>query len=149
MTRFLNEIEIQASPEEVFDELSDQRHELRWSPKIRSVELLSDEPITVGSRLRARWQGTPSSDVVYTEYARPTSWAMRFTSWLMVAETSGQLTPTRMGTKLVSTWDMHLRGPLRPFSGLAARGIKKEVAESIRHAKEHVERTVEAAVPGA
>ena len=142
MARFQNEIEILAAPEAVFDELSDQRHEMRWSPKMRSVELLSDDPITVGSRLRARWAGTPDNDVVYTEYTRPRRWAMRFTSWLMVADTAGDLTPTADGTRLVSTWDMHLRGPLRPFSGLMARGIRKQVLESIRSAKEHVERGV-------
>jgi uncharacterized protein YndB with AHSA1/START domain len=140
MARFRNEIEILASPEAVFDELSDQRNEMRWSPTMESVELLSGEPITVGSRLRARWAGTPDNEVVYTEYARPRRWAMRFTSWLMVAETAGDLTPTATGTRLVSTWNMRLRGPLRPFSGLAARGIRKQVLESIRSAKAHVER---------
>ena len=42
-----DEIEIHASPEAVFDELSDQRHEMRWSPKMRSVESISGEPIRV------------------------------------------------------------------------------------------------------
>jgi uncharacterized protein YndB with AHSA1/START domain len=143
VARFQNEIEIHASPEAVFDELSDQRHEMRWSPKMRSVELLTGEPITVGSRLRARWAGTPGNDVVYTEYARPKRWAMRFTSWLMVAETAGNLAPTATGTRLLSTWNMRLRGPLRPLSGLVARGMCKEVAQSIRYAKAHVEQVVE------
>ena len=55
IVEFRNEIEIEAPPEAVFDELSDQRREMRWSAKMRSVELLSGEPIGVGSRLRARW----------------------------------------------------------------------------------------------
>ena len=144
MVRFQNEIEIHASPEAVFDELSDQRHEMRWSPTMRSVELLSGEPITVGSRLRARWAGTPGNVVVYTDYTRPSRWAMRFTSWLMIAETAGELSPTPAGTRLTSTWNMHLRGPLRPLSGLVARGISQGVAESIRSAKAHVERVADA-----
>jgi uncharacterized protein YndB with AHSA1/START domain len=139
LAQFRNEIEIEAAPEVVFDELSDQRHEMRWSPKMRSVELLTGEPITAGSRLRARWAGTPGNDVVYTEYERPKRWAMRFTSWLMVAETAGDLVPTATGTQLTSTWNMHLRGPLRPLSGMVARNIGKGVAESIRLAKAHVE----------
>lgn len=139
MVQFQNEIEIHASPEAVFDELSDQRHEMRWSPKMRSVELLSAEPIGVGSRLRARWAGTPDNAVVYTEYVRPKRWAMRFTSWLMIADTALDLAPTAAGTRLISTWNMRLRGPLRPLSRVLARGISKQVAESIRHAKRHVE----------
>lgn len=137
---FTNEVEIAASPEEVFDELNDQRHEMRWSPKMRSVELLTDEPIRVGTRLRARWAGTPQNDVVYTEYDRPTRWAMRFTSWLIVVETSADLVPSGAGTRLVSTWHMRLRGPLAPLSGLVARGISKDVTESIRCAKAQVEK---------
>jgi hypothetical protein len=143
MVQFQNEIEIHASPDVVFDELSDQRHEMRWSPKMRSVELLSGEPIGVGSRLRARWAGTPGSDVVYIEYTRPRRWAMRFTSWLMVAETAGDLSPTTTGTRLISTWNMHLRGPLRPLSGLVARGLRQEVAESIHLARNHVEQVAD------
>ena len=139
MARFRNEIEILAPPEAVFDALSDQRNEMNWSPKMRSVELLSSEPITVGSRLHARWAGTPNNAVVYTEYTRPRRWAMRFTSWMGVIETSGELTPTVAGTKLVSTWNMRLRGPLRPLSALVARGIRKDVVESIRQAKRYVE----------
>jgi hypothetical protein len=140
MVIFTNEVEIDATPHSVFDELSDQRHELRWSPKMRSVELLDGEPIRVGSRLRARWAGTPPNTVVYTEYERPRRWAMRFTSWLMIVETSCDLLPVGEATRLVSTWHMHLRGPLAPLSGVVARGISKDVAESIRCAKAHVEK---------
>ncbi len=139
MIVFTNEAEIDASPAEVFDELSDQRHEMRWSPKMRSVELLTGEPIGVGSRLHARWAGTPPNDVVYTEYERPKRWAMRFTSGLIVVVTSVDLEPSGAGTRLVSTWRMRLRGPLAPLSGLVARGISKDVAESIRCAKAYVE----------
>jgi len=143
VARFQNEIEIDASPEVVFDELSDQRHEMRWSPKMRSVELLTPEPITVGSRLRARWAGTPNNDVVYTDYTRPERWVMRFTSWFIVSETAVDLTPTATGTRLLSTWNMRLRGPLRPLTGLVARSLRKEVAMSINHAKVYVEQVVE------
>lgn len=132
MVQFRDEIEIPASSEAVFDELSDKRHEMRWSPKMRSVELLSGEPISEGSHLRARWAGTPSNDVIYTEYTRRKRWAMRFTSWLMVAETAQELTAIRTGARLTSTGDMRLRRPLRPLSGLVARGTRINVAESIR-----------------
>ena len=49
-----NQIDIEASPEAVFDELSDVRHEQRWSDKLTSVELLTPEPVGLGSRLRAK-----------------------------------------------------------------------------------------------
>lgn len=137
---FTNEIEIHASPQEVFDALSDQRHEMRWSEKMRSVELVTGEPIGVGSRLRARWAGTPRNTVVYTEYEPPRRWAMRFSSWLMIVQTSGEVTPHGAGTTLVSTWHMRLRGPLAPLTGVVARAIGKDVAESIRQAKAYVER---------
>jgi hypothetical protein len=124
MVQFQNEIEIHASPEAVFDELSDQRHEMCWSPKLRSVELLSGEPVTVGSRLRARWAGTPGNTVVYTEHARPTRWAMRFTSWLMIAETAGDLSPTT--TRLVSRFDARPHGWMRLVFPMFMQVMKRQ-----------------------
>jgi uncharacterized protein YndB with AHSA1/START domain len=46
---------IQRHPEEVFDYLSDPRSELEWNPKVRVMEKLTDGPIGVGTRSRAKW----------------------------------------------------------------------------------------------
>jgi len=61
----------------------------------------------------------------------------------MVAETAGNLVPTATGTRLLSTWNMPLRGPLRPLSRVVARGMSKAIARSIKYSKADVEQAVE------
>ena len=139
MVRIVNEIDVEASPETAFDELSDLRNEMRWSPKMRTAELLSGEPITVGSRFRAGWAGTPSMNVVYTSYERPSRWGASYASWLMVGETAAEVTPTTSGSHLTSTMDLRLRGPLRPLGAVLAKAISRDIAESMRSAKNHLE----------
>ena len=139
MVQFVNEIDIAASPESVFNELSDLRNELRWSPKMRSVTLLSGEPISVGSRLEARWSGTPRNQVVYTAFEFPKRWGAAYRSWPMIVEATLELTPIASGTRLTSNWKLTPRGPLRLLARPLARSLSRDVANSMRQAKEHVE----------
>ena len=103
MVTFHNQVDIEASPEAVFDELSDVRHEQRWSDKLKSVELLTPGPIEVGSRLRAKWSGAPENEVVYREYDRPRRWTTESRSWMLVVEVLLEVEPTATGSRLLST----------------------------------------------
>jgi len=54
---------IRRSPEDVFESCSDLRSELQWNPKVKYVEKLTDGPVGIGTRYRARWANsgpTPS-----------------------------------------------------------------------------------------
>ena len=143
MVEFRNQIDIQAAPELVFDELSDVRHEQRWSDKLRSIELLTPEPVGVGSRLRATWSGAPVNDVVYREYERPVRWRTESTSWLMTVEVLLEVAPTSSGSRLFSTWNLHPRGALRVLSPVLGRAFNQDVGQNMRSAKQHVERMVQ------
>ena len=59
-----NIIEISRSPEDVFDYLSDMGNEVRWNPDCVAIERLTDGPVGVGTRFRAKWKQGP---VVFTE----------------------------------------------------------------------------------
>jgi uncharacterized protein YndB with AHSA1/START domain len=48
------EIVIDRPPDEVFDFVADQRNEPRYNPRMRHVEQLSEGPIGLGTRFRAR-----------------------------------------------------------------------------------------------
>jgi Polyketide cyclase / dehydrase and lipid transport len=45
-----NSADIAVPPQHVFDYLSDLRNEAEWNPAIRSVHLLTGDPIGIGSR---------------------------------------------------------------------------------------------------
>ena len=139
MVTFRNEIDIEASPEAVFDELSDVRHEQRWSDKLKSVELLTPEPIGVGSRLRAKWSGAPENELVYRAFDRPHRWITESRSWMLVVEVELQVEPSATGSRLLSTWRLQPRGPMRLLTPVLKNAFDKDVAENMRSAKAHVE----------
>jgi hypothetical protein len=139
MVTFHNQIDIEATPEIVFDELSDVRHEQRWSDKLKSVELLTPEPIAVGSRLRAKWSLAPENEVVYREYDRPRRWTTESRSWMLVVEVLLEVEPTATGSRLLSTWTLKPRGPVRLLTPMLKKAFDKDVAENMRSAKVHVE----------
>lgn len=146
MATFRNRIDIEASPEVVFDELSDVRHEQRWSDKLTSVELLTPEPIGVGSRLRAKWSGAPENEVVYRQYDRPRRWLTESRSWMLVVEVLLEVEPTATGSRLLSTWTLTPRGPVRLLTPLLKKAFDRDVAVNMRSAKAHVEGLVRPAV---
>jgi uncharacterized protein YndB with AHSA1/START domain len=51
---YRTETVIHRPPEEVFEFCSDLRSELQWNPKVKYVEKLTDGPVGVGTRYRAR-----------------------------------------------------------------------------------------------
>ena len=59
--------DIGVPPQEAFDYLSDLRNEAAWNPKMRSVQLLTGNPVGIGSRYRVRWAGSPEVIVEYTQ----------------------------------------------------------------------------------
>lgn len=139
MVQFRNEIDIDAPVPAVFDELSDVRNEMRWSPQMRSVELITDEPIRVGSHLRAQWAGSPMNDVVYLEHQRPERWVTESTSWMLRVVVDLEIKPVGRSSRLISTWTINPRGPFRLMGPVFKRIFNKEVQASMRSAKVHVE----------
>ena len=69
-----NVIEIARTPEDVFDYLSDMGNEVRWNPDCISMEQLTDGPVGVGTRFRAKWKQGPVVFTEVTAYERPSNW---------------------------------------------------------------------------
>ena len=69
-----NVIEIARTPEDVFDYLSDLGNEVRWNPDCLSMEQLTDGPVGVGTRFRAKWKQGPVVFPEVTAYERPRTW---------------------------------------------------------------------------
>ena len=138
MVTFHNQIDIEASPEAVFDELSDVRHEQRWSDKLKSVELLTPEPIAVGSRCVPSGPAHPrtrSSTANSTAPAGGSPSRARGCSLSRCCFRSSRPRPARdsfHGT-------LKPRGPMRLLTPTLKKAFDKDVAENMRSAKAHVE----------
>jgi uncharacterized protein YndB with AHSA1/START domain len=70
----VNTQEIERSPEDVFDYLSDQGNELHWNPDCVQMDRLTDGPIRVGTRFRAKWKQGPEVITEVMHLERPRTW---------------------------------------------------------------------------
>ncbi|MEO8437074.1 MAG: SRPBCC family protein, partial [Chloroflexota bacterium] len=103
-----NSVEIDRSPEDVFDYLSDMANEADWNPDCVSIERLTDGPVGVGSRFRAKWKQGPFVVTECTSYDRPRTWTYLNGGPISVVLTV-TLQPTTGGTRLISRgeWTPH------------------------------------------
>jgi uncharacterized protein YndB with AHSA1/START domain len=77
---YRTETVIRRPPQDVFDFCSDLRSELQWNPKVRYVEKLTDGPVRVGTRYRARWAISGPTAVEVVQFDRPRSWETKATA---------------------------------------------------------------------
>ena len=56
------------TPEAAFDYLSDHRSELEWNPRAELMEKITDLPVGVGTRYRAKWKSSPEVEVETIAY---------------------------------------------------------------------------------
>lgn len=130
-------IRIAASREKVFDTVADSRHEPSFNPAMTEVELLTPEPIGLGTRFRARMGNAGLGMFVeLTGFDRPRRLASRTTSSMM--ETSGTLTFTADGDATVMAWEwqVHPRGWFRmlgPLVGPMGRRAERRIWTGLKH----------------
>lgn len=144
MAHITGHIQITAPRERVFDTVADSRNEPSFNPAMTEVELLTPEPIGLGSRFRARMggdkgQGGTEMLVELTEFDRPRLLGSLTTSSMM--ETSGTVTfATDIAdpNATVMTWDWQVRpkGMFRvtgPFVGLLGRRMERKIWTGLKH----------------
>jgi uncharacterized protein YndB with AHSA1/START domain len=128
VARVAGEIVIQRPVEDVFDFVANERNEPRYNPRMLTAELISGEPIGVGSRFRAELQApgrTMPMTIEFTEFDRPYRLASSTRSSIM--STVGALTfePVPDGTRMRWTWHVEPHGILfccRQSSASSAAG---------------------------
>ena len=136
MTVIRSSVVVPCSPEEAFDYLVDVRHEQEWNPDMMSVEKLTDGPVGIGTRYRAKWRSAPTSLVVETiSYDRPRSWSHHNGGPLEVTLTA-RLTPVAGGTRLDTEFDATPHGAFRLFFPLFVRKMRKVESANMGHIRE-------------
>ena len=112
-------------PARLFDVLADLRRETEWNSRVSKAELLSGEPVGLGSRF-AIVNGGTAYDVTNTTCDRPSR---------LVFEAKGKpnltvthaLTPTADGTELESELDFRPTGAHKVLFALLAPVIRRDV----------------------
>jgi hypothetical protein len=107
-----NRVDIDRSQEEVFDYLVDLRHELEWNPDVVSMEMISEGPVAIGTKYRAKWKQSGLIITECTRYDRPHGWT--YVNGGPVEVTLDiSLAPRGDGTTLVSRFDARPKGLFR------------------------------------
>jgi hypothetical protein len=108
-----NVLNIAAPAEKVFDFVVDVRNEPRWNPQMLHAEMLTPDPIGVGTTFRVRFgRGMGDGLINYTKINRPRSWAAISRSRALDAEST-------------SVTERVYRKELRPVITRGARAINE------------------------
>ncbi len=143
MSVISNSVTIRCTQEEAFDYLSDNRNELEWNPGIESIEKITDGPVGLGTRFKAKWKSSPHVVVEIIEYERPHRWAGHNTGPLEVTVRC-RLEPVSEGTKLFADFEAVPHGWFKVIFPLFLRRIRKEERENMTRIREAlVARTVQ------
>ena len=143
---YARESAIRRSPEDVFDFLTDLRHELDWNPSAKHIEKLTDGPIRVGTRFRAQWSGTGSTDVEVIRHDRPNAWATRSAAMGIEVTASGSVFAIAGGSRYVTRLELRPRGIARLLAPLAKILMERGEERNMRLVREALE--MQARPPG-
>jgi hypothetical protein len=134
-----NSVQIERSPEEVFDYLVDMRNELEWNPDVQSMAKTSDDPIGVGTKFLAKWKQSKLIEVECIRFERPYRWAYSNGGPLTVVFDI-TLTPQGNATLLASRFDVRPRGLMQLFFPIILRQLKRAEKQNMAHIKNALEK---------
>lgn len=146
MTVIRNSVVIRCTPEEAFDYLSDHRAELDWNPKCEVMEKLTDGPVGLGTKYRAKWKTSPHVELETVQFERPRTWTMHNGGPIEVTFTC-RFEPHMKGTKLFAEFQPRPHGWFRLVFPLFLLIIRREEKANMVNIREELERRVQAQVP--
>ncbi len=122
--KFVVKAEIAAATAEAFATLSDCRNETRWNTQVSKAELVSEEPVSVGTRFRTVNRGKPYSATIVT-FDAPQRLAFDVKGPIDMVATF-TLTPQGAGCVLDGELEMRPKGFLRFMFPMLRSSIQKD-----------------------
>jgi hypothetical protein len=134
-----NSIAIARPAEAVFDYVSDMRTEADWNPAVKTVRLLSGEPVDVGTRFEGEFAGLGRATMEVVEFVSPTTWTVATVAARLPFRLVGRVTPAIGGAvrltiriELAPTGVMAVLAPvLRPVMQRTARGNLRRIRAAL------------------
>lgn len=133
-----NSVQLERSPEDVFDYCVDLRNELEWNPDAQSMEKITDGPIGVGAKFLAKWKQSELVEVECMRFDRPHGWSYSNGGPLSVVF-DGAVTPQGAGSLLAVRFDARPSGPLKLIFPVLLQVLKRAEKRNmlcIKHALE-------------
>ncbi|ANS68283.1 hypothetical protein SLINC_6059 [Streptomyces lincolnensis] len=148
MSDFRESIDIDRSPEDVWDYVVDFSHLPDWQASAVSAQSLTEGPVGVGSRVRVvRHIGRREIPMTmeYTEYDPPHAWALQGVDGPIRGHVHGEIDPIDDGrhSRLTIELDFEGKGIGKVLLPLVVRPqIRKELPHNERTLKERLEHGV-------
>ena len=136
---YRTETVIRRSPEAVFDYCSDLRSELQWNPQVKYIEKVTDGPVGVGTRYRARWANSGPTTVEVVVFDRPRSWETTTTARGVRIRFQGTVTDAGPGARYTASLELQPEGPARLVAPLALLAMRRQDRKNMRRVREALE----------
>ena len=133
------EMVIGRAPEDVFDYCSDLRSELRWNPKVKYVEKLTDGPVGVGTRYGAQWANSGPTAVEVTQFDRPRSWETNAKARGMGIRFHGIVANAAPGARYIAYLELRPKGLAWLVAPLALLAMRRQDQKNMRRIREALE----------
>ncbi len=132
-------VDIQASPEDVFDYCSDLSREPEWNPMMARSDKLTEGAIRHGTRYAAQFAKGPRMVMECTRYERPSAWSYVGTSSSLNARGYGHIEPTPGGTHLHMGMELEPHGVLKLAGPLVRRRVQPLFEQDLLNIKARME----------
>lgn len=142
MVVLTNSVVIQCAPDQAFDYLSDPRSELEWNPACQKMEKVTEGPVGVGTKYRAKWSNSPPLELETLAYDRPRTWTMHNGGPIEVTFV-GTLEPVSEGTRLTGEFTATPHGWFHVVWPLFLLSIRRQEVRNMRLIKHALERRIQ------
>ena len=132
---------IRRRPEDVFDYCNDLRSELRWNPRVKYVEKLTDGPVGVGTRYRAQWSNSGSTGVEVVKFDRPRRSETMAQARGMGIRFQGTVTDAAPGARYTAALELHPKGLAWLVAPLAMLAMRRQDQKNMHRIREALEAT--------
>jgi diacylglycerol O-acyltransferase len=140
MPTVVNTIDIAAAAEDVFDFVVDVRNEPRWNPQLLSAEMLTPEPIGVGTTFLVRFgRGVGNAWIEDTKVDRPRSWTAVSRSQALDAHSHSQIKDISGGCRLIMRTQLRPHGIIRLLTPALGWWMHRTLDQDLRRMKAVVE----------
>jgi hypothetical protein len=143
MTVIRNSVVIRCTREEAFDYLSDHRAELDWNPKCQVMEKITEGPVGLGTKYRAKWKSSPYVELETVRFQRPNTWTMHNAGAIEVTFTC-TLEPVEEGTRLHAEFQPRPHGWFRLIYPLFLLTVRRDEKANMARIRDALERRVQA-----
>jgi hypothetical protein len=138
MAAIENSVQINRSPEEVFDFGVDMRNELKWNPDVELMEKITEGAIALGAKFRAKWKQSPIVICECTKFDRPRAWSYHNGGPIEV-DLDISVAPRDGGSLLVSRFDAKPHGWFRVIFPVFVQIMKRAEKANMAYVKKAME----------